>query len=91
MIDRLGRDIEFEQVLGEDWVDYERNRLALDQSQPKVRLSGRVTRGEDVRRVQLERGMSFFHRRAPVLHLRRLRGRLKSMENQYQQLKVDAF
>ena len=91
MIYGLSRDIEFEQVLYEDWVDYERNRFALDQSQPQVRSSGRVTREEDVRRVQLEPGKSFFHLREPVLRLRHLRGRLKSRENQYQQPKVDAF
>jgi len=91
MIYGLSRDIEFEQVLYEDWVDYERNRFPLNQSQPQVRSSGRVTREEDVRRVQLEPGKSFFHLREPVLRLRHLRGRLKSRENQYQQPKVDAF
>ena len=76
MIYRLSRDIEFEQVFREDWVNYERNRLALDRCQSNVRSSGQITRG-DVRRVQLGHGMSFFHLQAPVLRPRHLGGRLK--------------
>ena len=44
MIYGLSRDIEFQQVFCENWVNYERDRLALDQSQSKVRSSGRITR-----------------------------------------------
>jgi hypothetical protein len=44
MIYGLSRDIEFQQVFREDWVDYERNRLALGRCQSKVRSSGRITR-----------------------------------------------
>ena len=93
MIYGLSRDIEFQQVFCENWVNYERNRLALDQKSVKSPFVRSNHERGDVRRVQLGHGMSFFHLQAPVLRPRHLGGRLKAgrISINGQQPKEDGF